>query len=437
MDPITAALIVGGGAQALSAVAQYYQSEKARKASGERLKQIEELFNSIKPPGYDVTPLSPPELITQMIPQPAFDMAGITPDKYEAVGKYLPEVAKFVAERNPELAQFSQEGRQGRDAQIQALNDIKMRTGQLSDAEAQDASMSAMRDAQIGAQSRSESILQDANRRGQLGSGTALAAQLQSSGDQMGRSANLSSNAYLEALKNKLGALRDSGTMGRQLAQDDLGQQNSNAAIINSYNQRASRDMNAFNQNAAEVRNRGQLVNFETAQDAANRNVIASNQAKYSNQQRTDNILNDAYNRNFNERNFQNNTATNQYNLRAGEIGRQNDIKGQTFKDAMSQASAKAGVGYNAINMNNQFTSDRNQAIQGLGNAASQGAMYYGTRSSAKPTVTPDQGQFEQGSTPNMSSASLYREPNSYAYEPVQNSDESFSDYQRRMGRKF
>ena len=383
--PLIIAAAVAGGAQVLSGIAQYYQSEKARKASTQRLKEIEDLFNSIKPPGYDVTPLSPPELITQMIPQPAFDMAGITPDKYEVVGQYLPEVAQFIAERNPELAQFSQEGRQGRDAQIQALNDIKMRTGQLSDAEAQEASMSAMRDAQINAQSRSESILQDANRRGQLGSGAALAAQLQSSGDQMERGANLSSNAYLEALKNKLGALRDSGTQGRQLAQDDLGQQNSNAAIINSYNQRASRDMNAFNQNAAEVRNKGQIFNIGNAQDAANRNVIASNQAKYSNQNRTDNILNDAYNRNFNERNFQNKTATDQYNLKAGEIGRRNSITGQTYQDKMGNAAAKAGVGYTGIDMMNTFARDQNQAIQGLAKGVGDTAMTAGYLSNPTP----------------------------------------------------
>ena len=85
--PLIIAAAVAGGAQVLSGIAQYYQSEKARKASTQRLKEIEDLFNSIKPPGYDVTPLSPPELITQMIPQPAFDMAGITPDTYEVVGQ--------------------------------------------------------------------------------------------------------------------------------------------------------------------------------------------------------------------------------------------------------------------------------------------------------------------------------------------------------------
>jgi hypothetical protein len=392
--PLIIAAAVAGGAQVLSGIAQYYQSEKARKASSERLREIEDIFNSIKPPGYDVTPLSPPELITQMIPQPAFDMAGITPDKYEVVGQYLPEVAQFVAERNPELAQFSQEGRQGRDAQIQALNDIKMRTGQLSDAEAQDASMKAMRDAQIGAQSRSESILQDANRRGQLGSGTALAAQLQGASDQMERGAGLSSAAYLEALRNKLGSLRDAGTMGRQLAQDDLGQQNSNAAIINSYNQRAARDMNAFNQNAAEVRNRGQLVNFETAQDAANRNTIAANQAKYANQERSDNIQNNAYNRLVNERNFQNKTATDQYNLRAGEIGRRNAITGQTYQDRMGNAAARTGVIYNGIDMMNGFTRDNNQAIQGLAKGIGDSAMTAGylanptPKANVNPTAT-------------------------------------------------
>ena len=143
--------------------------------------------------------------------------------------------------------------------------------------------------------------------------------------------------------------------------------------------------MNAFNQNAAEVRNKGQIFNIGNAQDAANRNVIASNQAKYSNQNRTDNILNDAYNRNFNERNFQNKTATDQYNLKAGEIGRRNSITGQTYQDKMGNAAAKAGVGYTGIDMMNTFARDQNQAIQGLAKGVGDTAMTAGYLSNPTP----------------------------------------------------
>ncbi len=396
MEPITTAIAVGAGAQVLSSVAQYYQAEKARKASEQKLEEIAALFDAIKPPEYDVSPLDPPEYIQAAIPEPAFDMSKLTPEMYGIAAKYVPEVASYVAEQNPSLVQYSATGAAGRDAQIQALKDIKSRTGELADAEAETASGKAMRDAQIAAQSRSQSILQDANRRGQLGSGAMLAAQLQGSSDAMGRAAGASSDAYLEALRNKMSALRDSGTMGRQLAQDDLSLSQTNAGIINSFNQRAAANMNNYLQGAADTRNRGQLYNVQTAQDVSNKNVGLSNEYDKLNQQRKDALLEYLDKRKLGERDYQNQIAAQQYQARAGEKQRQANLKTQIFENEMERARGKAGLGSAQVSNMMQSAADRNQAYQGMSNFIGNAAMNYQGRQDQAAAQQASDARFQQ-----------------------------------------
>lgn len=396
MEPITTAIAIGAGAQVLSSVAQYYQAEKARKASEKKLNEIAALFDAIKPPEYDVSPLDPPEYIQTAIPEPAFDMSRLSPEMYAIAAKYVPEVASYVAEQNPTLVQYSATGAAGREAQIQALKDIKSRTGELADAEAESASGQAMRDAQIAAQSRQQSILQDANRRGQLGSGAMLAAQLQGSSDAMGRAAGASNDAYLEALRNKMGALRESGTMGRQLAQDDLSLSQTNAGIINSFNQRAAANMNNYLQGAADTRNRGQLYNVQTAQDVSNKNVGLSNEYNRLNQQRQDALMEYLDKRRLGERDYQNQIAAQQYQARAGEKQRQANLKTQIFENEMERARGKAGLGSAQVSNMMQSAADRNQAYQGMSNFIGNAAMNYQGRQDQAAAQQASDARFQQ-----------------------------------------
>lgn len=413
MDPLTIGLMVAGGAQALSTIAQLYNAEKERGATKGRLEEIKRLFDQIKPPDYDVSVIDPPELIMQSIPPTAFDMSNITPEAYQLAGKYIPQVAQYIAEQNPQLVQMSAAGQYGRDAQIQALKDIRARTGELSDAEAQDASARAMRDAQIGAQSRQQAILQDANRRGQLGSGAMLAAQLQGASDQMERGANLSSQAYLEALRNKLGAIRTEGEMGRQLGNDEFSQAAINADIINKFNQRAAQGMNQYGQYAAGVMNEGQMANLRNAQDVMNRNVTTGNQFALENRNRQDRLL--AANRaeQVGERSFINQAAQQNFANKMSSQSQRNQILGNAFANQMDLASARAGQGYKGIAYGQQAAQDRNQAIQGLGKGIGDIAMaggYLAGRSSLDTTNTQQPGQGisrdygQSNYTPNMSS---------------------------------
>jgi hypothetical protein len=380
---------VAAGAQVLSSIAQYYQAAEARKASKAELEEIRRLFDSIKPPDYDATVYDPPELIMQTIPETAFDMSNVNPKAYAVAAKYIPEVASYIAEQNPQLVKMSAAGQLGRDAQIQALKDIRARTGEVSDAEAQDASARAMRDAQINSQSRQESVLQDANRRGQLGSGAMLAAQLQGGSDQMERGANLSSQAYLEALRNKLGAIRTEGEMGRQLGNDEFSQSAINADIINKFNQRASTNMNVYNQYAADTVNKGQLFNVQNAQNVTNQNTDTLNKSAIYNRNRQDDIASKIRADKVGERSYINQAGQQNWQNKLTNQNIANTIKRNSFQDQLDIAGGKSGIVYKNIGMNNEFTRDQNQAIQGLGKGVADTAMTAGYLVNKYPTKDP------------------------------------------------
>jgi len=376
--PLLVAAGIAGGAQILSGIAQFYQAEKSRKANQRELNEIKAVFDAIKPPEYDVSITDPPELISQSIPPAAFDMSNIDPVAYQIAAKYMPEVASYIAEQNPTVVELSATGQFGRDAQIQALQDIRMRTGELSDAESQSASSQAMRDAQIASQSRSESILQDANRRGMLGSGAMLAAQLQGGSDAMERSANLSNQAYLDALRAKRDALSTSGEMGRQLATDEFGRSAINANIINQFNQRAAQNINEANRYAANTLNQGQMFNVQNAQDIANRNANLLNQSQWQNRQRQDQLLGQTWNMEQAERSRLNQIAQQDYQNQMASKNAYNEILGTQFGNQMDINRSRFGMSTAQMGQNTQTAQDRNQAIQGLGQGISNTAMFAG-----------------------------------------------------------
>jgi len=325
MEPMTM-MAVAGGAQVLGSVMQYYQAEKARKATEQQLESIKQLFESIKPPDYDFSVEDPPDLVTD-IPESQFDLSNLTPQQFEMVGQYIPQAAPYIAEKNPQLVQFSASGQAGRNAQVTALQALKSRTGQLADMEAQQAGDSAQRKAQIGTQARSQSILQDAQRRGQLGSGSMLAAQLQGSSDQMLQSADTSAQAALAAQRNKLMALKESGAMGSQLASQDFSQQETNADIINRYNQRATSAQQQYENQRAQMKNQADLRNLEMKQGLANRNTQTANEYDVLNRKRQDSLMEYKDKRAMNERDVTNSNRKYQSDFVSGQKKKLNDLR--------------------------------------------------------------------------------------------------------------
>lgn len=366
MEPLTIGLAAMAGAQVVSGIMQYYQAEKARKASSKRLKEIEAMFDRIVPPGYDLKVWDDPKLVAT-IPEPEFNLDKITPELYESVGQYVPQVADYVAEARPELVKASDEAKKGRDAQMEALERYRdIARGGLDPVLAQKLS-EASRRAQMEAQSRQASILQDANRRGQAGSLMTMAAQMQGGSDAMERAALESQLAAAESYRNQLRALDQSAALGGQIRQSEMAEAARNADIINSFNQRTSQRYQQYAQMRADMANQANLRNLDERQRIADANVQLKNaaQQEWVNRQNA-----------LKQQQYMNARQTRQDRIDVEKY--KNSLLQQMYQNEMDRARGKAGIAGQQIDYLRQDAQDRNQMIQGLGNTVGNVAMTWG-----------------------------------------------------------
>lgn len=354
------------GVSALGTVAQYYQNEKALKANQDRLDDIEGIFNALKPPEYDVKITDAPELISKSVPEPALNYSALTPEQFKSVGKYIPEIAPYIAEKAPELVKASKVGQEGKQAQLDALRELKTRaTSTGIDPLLQSQLDAASQKGQIDAQSRGQSILQDANRRGQGGSGIMLAQQLQAASDSAQRQAQESQAAALAAYQSKLQALRDSASLGSDISQQDLSLQAQNAGILNDFNQRTSKNANAYGQYASGLRNEAQQSNLATDQGLANKNTQMTNEYAATNRDMANKGAMANYQNALNERDYQNKIKQQGFQNQMGLSQAQNQAKSMGFGNQYQVAQGKAGLTDNILNQNAMKASNMNKLIQG------------------------------------------------------------------------
>lgn len=340
---------------AASGLAQAYVTEKARGAAKEKLDEMEDMFNSIVPPQYNISIFDDPKMLAG-VPPAAFNTAAITPEAYKVVEKYSPESAAFIKEQNPKLAQASEAGQKGREAQLEALQkyrDISSENG--FDPSMMDKYNLASQKAQAAAQSQNQSVLQNAARRGQSGAGSTLAAQLQGGSDAMQRQAQMSSDMAGQAYQNQLEAMRQQASLGGNLRASDMNESKSNADIINSFNQRATGRYQDYLNQQADARNQANLRNANVAQDVGNKNVSARNTAQEANLRSQNDLA---------QKQFENNRQ--QYQDRLGITKDKNAALAGQFQGQMTQANAKAGVYRDKAAMETQTGRDRAQQIQGI-----------------------------------------------------------------------
>lgn len=366
MDPITIGLAVGAGAQVVSGIMQYYQAEKARKASQERLDQIEAMFNKIVPPDLDIS-IFDDQRIAQDIPLPSLRLDAITPKDYASIGKQIPEVASFVEEARPELVKASGAAKMGREAQLDALQRYREIASGGFDPRLQEQLNQAARKSQMEAQSRQASVLQDAARRGQLGSGVAMAAQLRAGGDAMDQAAMQSQAAAAEAYRNQLAAMQRSADLGGDIRSSEMSEEARNAGIINEFNQRTSKNYQDWLKYRADLANRANVANLENEQRIADANVSQANQAQWKNREM------------WNTGQQQQYAQARQKQQDLVDLARQkNAVKQQQFGNTMDIAKAKAGMNQQAMDYINQSARDRNQMVRGIADAVTAGGQYYG-----------------------------------------------------------
>lgn len=361
---------------AVAALAQAYQSAEARKANKKELDKIKEAWDSLVPPDFDVSIMDPPELIKKSPMLPQFDMSKFTPETYKVVGQYAPQLAPLIREADPTVVKNTAEGKEGRQAQLDALKKMKMVANGGADPLLSGALDEAANRSQIESQSREGSILQDFARRGMMGSGQELAAKLASQQGAMTESANASRQAAIESYKNRLQALRDSSSLGGEISRDEFNQQSRNADIINSFNQRLSANAQDNANRNTGIINDALKSNWANEQDVANKNTASKNEYDWKGKLREDDLKTKLYGMQVDERKAQNDMITSQAEWERQERARQDKIKEALYNHSVNVTNGKSGLAGNAISMNTQNAADTNAGIQGAGNAATSAIMY-------------------------------------------------------------
>jgi hypothetical protein len=314
---VLAALAIG------SAIAQWSQSNNAAKASAAERDKIQQFYQNIK--------------------QPNFDPTSITPEDYQVLQKYIPEAAPYVAIGNPKVIEQTQGMAAGRQAQMEALQRLRGISSSINNPELTAQIQQAQQAAAQQANTQSQSILQQQARRGLLGSGNMIAAQLQAGSGAQQQEAASGQNAAIAAYQQRLQALQQGAQLGGQIQNEDVNLQAKNADILNRYNEMAANRAQQYGQYVAGQANDAQKYNVGMAQDVANANVSGRNQAALGNLQRRNAIAQQQYG--------------NQLNMGQGMQGiAQTNIAGiqQQARDTNNAISGATGalstVGMNAYN---------------------------------------------------------------------------------------
>lgn len=273
LPAIAAGVVVAG------ALAQAYTANKQMGADQDRLNEIKDMFDAVKPPeiqdSLEDWAAKNKDILPQFNNIPTFEY--LSPEQYKVIEKYNPQYAEYIKQVDPQTVKRSEVGEEGLSAQRQALRKLMM-TGQLDqDPELMQRFAEADRNAQIAAQSRQQSLMQDFARRGQAGSGVQLAAQLGAGSETMDRAAEASQKAAAEAYRNRLSQLMQGAQLGGQMEQRDLSLAEKNADIINRFNEMTSKRYQDWLLGRADLANQAQKYNIEQVQDVANKNVNLAN----------------------------------------------------------------------------------------------------------------------------------------------------------------
>jgi len=283
----------------LKKLAEDYSGAAARGASAEELARMAAIFEKIKPPEYDLSISAPPKLHEERLQSPKFsgkldhtnyEMSKLKPEEYKVIGKYSPEIPKFIKEEAPKLIEQSEGMKKGREAQMNALRRLtEVGSGEF-DPQYQEMVSKASRAAQNEAQSRGASLIQDFARRGQGGSGISLAAQIGSNAKSMDSIAEANQSAASESYRNRLNALVSGAELGGRISGEDIELQQRNNDLINSFNQRMASGRQRWENDQAGALNEAQRYNLGVGQRISDTNVGNRNEAEMYNRRRMDEI---------------------------------------------------------------------------------------------------------------------------------------------------
>lgn len=252
MLPLIAAAI-GAGTMAINAYAAYKKGEISEQEYRNAIAASNELENKLKT-------LRPDET-----------WQDINPQLIQKAAEYVPDIASYVEENAPQIITEAGASAEKR-IQRQALQKYaaQAETGRDVTAEAQ--REQALFEADARAKQRQQALMERMRQQGMLGSGAALAAQLQSEQATAQEARQESLRGVQEAESRRREALGQAASLAGQLRQANVNVESANVNTMNAYNQRLANARNLYNQYASGQRSQAQLENQrrEIAREQAN-----------------------------------------------------------------------------------------------------------------------------------------------------------------------
>lgn len=326
MGPLVAAAAIGG-VQVASGILNYIEGEKAAGRRSDELDRMQDLANKMK--------------------LPDFDQSMITPEEYRVLQKYEPALAPYVQESAPQVIQAASSGAvQGRAAEADALAKYRGLADSGDDLQSKVLRARALRDAAVQNRGAQGAIRQSFQQRGQGGSTNELVSALLASQGSNLAGQRAAEDAAMSAYNTKLGALRESASLGADIRNQDVAQEGANANILNAFNTRLARSRQNWENDRAGELNKAQMFNINQNQKVADANVRGRNTSRQDYQDMINNIR---------QRQFNN----------QGDINRM-----------------QMGMGDRRLGEIDKNLDNRQKLITGIGNGISQGigGYYYGTK---------------------------------------------------------
>lgn len=211
-----------------------------------------------------------------------------TPEEYAYAQQYVPQIAQHIQEKQPQIvtesgSQF--EKRMQRDALAKYSNLANTGQDNVADAQREE----ALFEADSRDKSRRAMILRDMANRGLSGSGMDLLGQQQSSQDAAVGARQASLDAVKQAEVRRLAALGSQANLAGQVRGQNTQVEQTNAQIMNSFNQRLANSKNLYNQQVANTNNDAQRFNIGNKQQVDMANTGLRNQANMNNITRQEN----------------------------------------------------------------------------------------------------------------------------------------------------
>lgn len=266
MDPLTISILMGVGSAAINAFAAYQKNEISKQQYEQAVAAANELERKLKT-------LRPDET-----------WQNIEPQLLQATAKYSPDIAAFVQENAPELVTEAQSQTEKR-VQREALQKYAAMSETGRDVISEAQREQALFEADARAKQRQERLLEGLRRQGQLGSGAALAAQLQTEQGERVAARQEALQGVQQAEMRRREALGQAATLAGQIRGQNVNVESANVNTMNAFNQRLANAKNMYNQYAANTRNEAQTINQQREIQRQQANLNLQNQYALMNRQ--------------------------------------------------------------------------------------------------------------------------------------------------------